>query len=467
MTKDFAAAINQIAEEKNIDKKIIIETIEAALAAAFRKDYGKPEQNIKVDFNEETGAIKVYDEKNVVKKFDEEMEEDHPEKVKREFILLKDAKKIKKDAKDGDVIKTDITPKDGGRYGRIAAQTAKQVIIQRIREAERDSVFSEFKDKEKQSINATVQRIEGNNVFIDLGTTNGIMYPQDQIRGENYKIGQRYKVYVSEVRKGAKGPEIIVSRTSPELVKKLFELEVPEVYAKTVEIKSIAREPGSRTKIAVYTEQEGVDPVGSCVGQRGTRVQTVITELGGEKIDIIEWNEDIGKFISNALSPAKVVNIKTDENNKQAIVEVQEDQLSLAIGKSGQNVRLAAKLAGWKIDIKKAGGDAKKGKEVEAISDDAKKNKGTGKDKKKNSKEEKEKKSEDKKSDKGKDQKDEKSKKKKEAKEDEKSKEQGRQGEQKKKDAKEDKVSAKKDEKSSGGKLEKSEMEKEKPNKEK
>ncbi len=352
MTKNFIQAINQIAEEKNIDKKVIIETIEAALAAAYRKDYGTPEQNIKVNFDEKTGKIKVFDEKTVVKEIDEEME-----KRAREFMLLKDAKKKKKGIKEGDVVREEITPKDGGKYGRIAAQTAKQVIIQRIREAEREAIFEEYKDKEGDALNVNVQRLEGNTVLMNLGNAIGIMYPQDQIRSENYSIGQRYKVYVSEVKSGPKGPEILVSRTAPGLVEKLFELEVPEIYSKTVTIKGIAREAGSRSKMAVTAEQEGIDPVGSCVGQRGTRVQTVKAELGGENVDIIEWSDDSAKFISNSLSPAKILNVKLDKEKKESSVEVDEDQLSLAIGKEGQNVRLAAKLTGWKIDIVKSGGE--------------------------------------------------------------------------------------------------------------
>lgn len=346
MSSKFSQAIEQIADEKGIPKEKVLETIEAALAAAFRKDFGQSDQNIKVEFDAETGNSTVYDVKTVVKELTEEQEAN-----RREFLLLDEAKKLKKGAKEGDVIKTEITP--SAAYGRIAAQTAKQVIIQRIREAEREILLQEFHDKEGQIVNGTVQRIEGNNVYVDLGRTNGILFPSEQIRNERYSIGQRVKIYVSEVKQTPKGPEIILSRSHPNMIRKLFELEVPEVYSGVVEIKAVAREAGSRSKIAVWTEQEGVDPIGSCVGQRGTRVQTIISELSGEKIDIVLWDADVTKFITNALAPAKVISVITKEKEKEATVEVMEDQMSLAIGKAGQNVRLAAKLTGWKIDVVK------------------------------------------------------------------------------------------------------------------
>jgi N utilization substance protein A len=347
MASKFSQAIDQISDEKGISKEKVIETIEAALAAAFRKDFGSADQNIKVEFNPETGQSHVFDVKTVVKEITEEMEQN-----RREFLTVEEAKAIKKSYKEGDVIKNEITP--DAAYGRIAAQTAKQVIIQRIREAEREILLKEFSDKEGQIVNGTVQRIEGRNVYVDLGRTNGILFPSEQIKNESYRIGQRIKVYVSEVKQTPKGPEIILSRAHPNVIRKLFELEVPEVYSGVVEIKAVAREAGSRSKIAVWTDQDGVDPIGSCVGQRGTRVQTIISELGGEKIDIILWNEDLVKFITNALAPAKVISVVTKEKEKEATVEVLEDQMSLAIGKAGQNVRLAAKLTGWKIDVVKA-----------------------------------------------------------------------------------------------------------------
>lgn len=347
MASKFSQAIDQISDEKGISKEKVIETIEAALAAAFRKDFGSADQNIKVEFNPETGQSHVFDVKTVVKEITEEMEQN-----RREFLTVEEAKAIKKSYKEGDVIKNEITP--DAAYGRIAAQTAKQVIIQRIREAEREILLKEFSDKEGQIVNGTVQRIEGRNVYVDLGRTNGILFPSEQIKNESYRIGQRIKVYVSEVKQTPKGPEIILSRAHPNVIRKLFELEVPEVYSGVVEIKAVAREAGSRSKIAVWTDQDGVDPIGSCVGQRGTRVQTIISELGGEKIDIILWNEDLVKFITNALAPAKVISVVTKEKEKEATVEVLEDQMSLAIGKAGQNVSLAAKLTGWKIDVVKA-----------------------------------------------------------------------------------------------------------------
>ena len=442
--KQFADAIKQIAEEKNIPKEKVVETIEAALAAAFRKDFGEKDQNIKVEFNPDTGQAKVFDSKKVIenkeynelvkekeeakeekegskgakgteadkkkdvgirrdeprdkddKKDDKKKDVDGPEDEKekkwdlREVVPLKEAKKSakcgsasggkKKTVKVGDEIKKDITPSEN--YGRIAAQTAKQVIIQRLREAEREAIYEEYKNKEGEVLNAIVQRIEGRAVYLDIGHTAGLLLPQEQIRGEHYSIGQRLKVYLVEIRQTPKGPEIILSRSHPQMVKKLFELEVPEVYAGTVKIRSVAREAGSRTKIAVASIEEGVDPVGSCVGQRGTRVQTIITELGGEKIDIIEWEEEADKFITNALAPAKVIKVEAKEKDKkEAKVYVNEDQLSLAIGKDGQNVRLAAKLTGWKIDVvkgeeegdeKKEGAEGAKGAEADKKKDDKK-----------------------------------------------------------------------------------------------
>jgi N utilization substance protein A len=376
---DFGSAISALCEEKGISKDKVIETIEAALAAAYKKDYGKRGQNIRADFDEVSGGTKFFLVKEVV---DEEMREflaegeefmDVPEKNKgkkrkeandeseeeeeklprfnpERDLKLEEAKKLKKNAKVGDIIETELEQKSD--YGRVAAQTAKQVIIQRIREAERDSMYEEYKTKEGEILNGVVQRVEGRNIFIDIGKSVGVLFPNEQIERENYKTGQRIKVYLQKVDIGTKGPGITLSRTAPEMITKLFELEVPEIFAGTVEIKSVAREAGERTKIAVYSSEEGIDPIGSCVGQKGTRVQAVIDELGGEKIDIILWSEDVAKFISASLSPAKVLKVETDEEKKSAVTFVQEDQLSLAIGKHGQNVRLAAKLTGWKIDIK-------------------------------------------------------------------------------------------------------------------
>ena len=350
MSSKFNQAIDQIVEEKGISKDRIVETIEAALAAAFRKDFGNSDQNIQVEFDVETGSSTVFNVKTVV----EEITEEH-EGNEREFLTEEDAQELEKGAKVGDVIKQEITP--SAEYGRIAAQTAKQVIIQRIREAEREILMDEFDDKEGQIVNGSVQRIEGNNVYVDLGRTNGILFPSEQIKSEAYSIGQRIKVYVSEVKQTPKGPEIILSRSHPNVIRKLFELEVPEVYSGVVEMKAVSREAGSRSKIAVWSDQEGIDPIGSCVGQRGTRVQAIISELAGEKIDIILWDEDPVKFITNALAPAKIISVVTKEKDQEATVEVEDDQMSLAIGKAGQNVRLAAKLTGWKIDVVKTDGE--------------------------------------------------------------------------------------------------------------
>ncbi len=376
---DFGSAIAALCEEKGISKEKVIETIEAALAAAYKKDYGKKGQNIRAEFDEKTGGAKFFLVKEVVdetmREFvtEEELEkkkEQRTEDVKENQetkegetgdeeklprfnperdLTLDEAKKIKKGAKIGDIIESELSEQKD--YGRVAAQTAKQVIIQRIREAERDAMYDEYKDKEGEVISGVVQRIEGRNIFIDLGKSIGVLFPSEQVERESYRIGQRLKVYLAKVEAGLKGPGIMLSRVHPQMVQKLFELEVPEIFAGTVEVKAIAREAGERTKIAVSSTEEGIDPIGSCVGQKGTRVQAVIEELGGEKIDIILWNDDIAKFVAAALSPAKVLRTDIKEAAKEATVTVPEDQLSLAIGKRGQNVRLAAKLTGWKIDI--------------------------------------------------------------------------------------------------------------------
>ena len=362
--KQFALAINQICEEKGIPKDKAMKIVEAAIAAAYKKDYGEKGQVIEAHFDEETGEVKAFQVKVVAEmtpedeEEDEEMEEiveeEEGEEAKKKFnpeknMTLEEAEKYNKNAKLGDEIRIELPPHN--EFGRIAAQTAKQVMIQKIREAEKEAVFEEFKDKEGEVVNGTVQRIEGRNVLVDVGKAVGILYPAEQINGERYQVGQRLKVYISKVSQETKEANLILSRTSEEIVKKLFELEVPEIYAGTVEIKAIAREAGSRSKVAVSSNEEGVDPVGSCVGQRGARIQTIINELGGEKIDIIEWNDDAKKYIQHALSPAKVSSIILDEEKKIATAFVAEDQLSLAIGKNGQNVRLATKLTGWKIDV--------------------------------------------------------------------------------------------------------------------
>lgn len=335
----FVAAINQICDEKSLSKDVVIETVEAAIAAAYRKDYGHPNQIIRTKMDPESGQFKVSQIFEVV----EEIEEENSQ------MTLDNARKFKKSAEVGDEIEIPLAPHS--EFGRIAAQTAKQVIIQRIREAERNMLYDEFKQKEHQLLNGNVQQIEGDTITINLGKINGILLPSGQIPNERYYIGQRLKVFVTGVEESTKGPRVLVSRTDPQFISALFAMEIPEINTESVEIKSISREAGSRTKIAVFSDQPGLDPVGSCVGQRGTRVQSVLAEIGDEKIDIILWNEDPKVYIINALSPAKVENVDLLEDDKKAVVKVPDDQLSLAIGKNGQNVRLASKLTGWSIDI--------------------------------------------------------------------------------------------------------------------
>jgi N utilization substance protein A len=371
--KNFASAISQISEEKGISSERIIESIETAIAAAYKKDYGQKGQIVKAKLEPESGKLKFWQVKLVVtedmiyseeelEKMKEEKESvfvppsgtsaDKEEKIRfnpEKHIMLEEAKKIKKGIKTGEELEIDlVTKKD---YGRIAAQTAKQVILQKIREAERDMVLEEYKSKEGEIASGIVQRVEQRNVFVDIGKTLGLMPKEEQVYGEFYKTGQRLKFYILKVDETPRGPVVILSRAYPKLISKLFELEVPEISQGQVEIKSIAREAGSRSKVAVESKEDGIDPIGSAVGQRGTRVMAIINELGGEKIDIIEYSEDPERFISNALSPAKVEEVKIMPKNK-ALCIVPEDQLSLAIGRDGQNVRLAAKLTGWKIDVR-------------------------------------------------------------------------------------------------------------------
>ena len=365
--KNFTSAIAQIAEEKGISPEKILETIEMAIAAAYKKEYGKRGQVIKAKLDPGTGELKLWQVKQVLdksmvyteeeleklKEKGKEIQEDEEGKKLRfnpeKHIMAEEARKIKPKIKPGEELETALEPK--GDYGRIAAQTAKQVITQRIRESERESIFDEYKGKEGEIISGIVQRIEGGNVFMDIGKTLGILPREEQVPGEFYRPSQRLKTLVLKVEQTPKGPLIFLSRSYPKLVSKLFELEVPELSAGQIQIKSIAREAGSRTKIAVASTVEGIDPIGAAVGQRGTRVTAVINELGGEKIDIIEYSEDPEKYIANALSPAKVNEVKRLPKNKAQVI-VPEDQLSLAIGKNGQNVRLAAKLTGWKIDVR-------------------------------------------------------------------------------------------------------------------
>ena len=341
MNKEFIQAIEDLEKEKHISKEILLEAIESALVSAYKKNYGTS-QNVRVDINEETGDINVYMRMDVVA--DEEIEDELTQ------IPLSEAMEIDPRYEVGDVVEYQVTPRD---FGRIAAQTAKQVVVQRIREAERGMIFDNFITRQGEILTGTVQRISNETLFVNVGNTEGILSPNEQVPGERYKVNDRLKVYIMDVRKTNKGPQVFLSRSHPGLVKRLFELEVPEIEDGTVEIKGIAREAGSRTKMAVYTEYENVDPVGACVGTRGNRVQAIVDELHGEKIDIITWSEDPEVLIANVLSPAKVEKvIIPDEDEKSAIVIVPDYQLSLAIGKEGQNVRLAARVSGWKIDIK-------------------------------------------------------------------------------------------------------------------
>lgn len=338
MNIEFIEALDQIEKEKGISKEILLEAVEAALVSAYKKNYGTA-QNVKINIDRATGEVKVFSQKTVKEEVKDPLLE----------ISLVEAKKINPLVKMGDIISIEVTPQ---KFGRIAAQTAKQVVMQRIKEAERNIIYEEFAGRETDLVTGTVQRFDKKNVIIDLGKTEVILPQNEQIPTETYTPGDRIKVYILEVRKTTKGPVIIVSRSHPGLVKRLFELEVPEIYEGIVEIKSIAREAGSRTKVAVHSRDENVDPVGACVGPKGARVQAVVEELKGEKIDIIKWSKNAAEYISNALSPAKVLSVEVEEDSKIARVLVPEHQLSLAIGKEGQNARLAAKLTGWKIDIK-------------------------------------------------------------------------------------------------------------------
>ncbi|KNY24915.1 transcription termination factor NusA [Pseudobacteroides cellulosolvens] len=338
MSAELIHALDQLEKERGINKNILIEAIEAALISAYKRNFGSS-QSVKVTFNADSGDVKVY----ALKRVSSLPANDNME------ISLDEAKRLDGMLTDGDVAEIEVTPKD---FGRIAAQTAKQVVVQRIREAEREIVYDEFSNKESDIVTGIIQRFERKNVIIDMGKAEAILASTEQTPGEDYRFNDRIKTYILEVKKTTKGPQIAVSRTHPGLVKRLFELEVPEIHEGIVEIKGIAREPGSRTKIAVFSKDPNVDPVGACVGQKGTRVQAIVDELRGEKIDIIKWSSDPEVFISASLSPAKVIRVNVNEAEKSAKVTVPDFQLSLAIGKEGQNARLAAKMTGWKIDIK-------------------------------------------------------------------------------------------------------------------
>ncbi len=368
------SAIDQICQEKKLSKEKVLEAIEQALSSAYRKDFGNKQQNLKVIFDPASGKMKVFDEKTVVEDILEEEQTDKEESLEEESSLeegeekkrfnpkteiqisevlqdptWKNLDKKAKKIKVGDLVQKKLeVPSE---FGRIAAQTAKQVIIQRLREAERDNIFEKYKKLEGTVVTGIVQRKERQSFLIDLSDTTAILPPPEQVRQENYRSDQKIKVYLLSVEKMSRGPEIIVSRRHPDILKELFKIEIPEVANGTVKIKNIAREAGFRSKIAVYTEEESIDPIGACIGQRGVRIQTIINEIGGEKIDIIEYDENIEKFIANALSPAKISSLKIKEEDKSALVKIKKEQLSLAIGKDGQNVRLATKLTGWRLGV--------------------------------------------------------------------------------------------------------------------
>ena len=337
-SKEFLTALELVAKEKGIDKEIIFEAIEASLVSACKKHFGTS-QNIKVDMNRETGEVKCFTQKTVVETVEDPQLE----------ISLEMARVLNPSYAVDDIVDIEVTPKN---FGRISAQTAKQVVVQKFREAEREILFNQYITKEREVVTAIVQRKERRNVIVQMGKIDAVLAANEHIPGEQYNFMDRVKVYVLEVKQITKGPQIFVTRTHPELVKRLFEQEVPEVHDGTVEIKSIAREAGSRTKIAVYSKNENVDALGACVGQNGYRVNVIVNELGGEKIDVINWSEDPREFIAAALSPSKVLEVKLNEAEQSAKIVVPDHQLSLAIGKEGQNARLSAKLTGWRIDIK-------------------------------------------------------------------------------------------------------------------
>jgi len=377
---EITKAIQVVCDEKNLTYEAVMETIEAALAAAYRKDFGNKQQNIKVKFDPDTGDMKAWDVKTVVEDIEPEALEKAQEELsarrekareeKRELtdeetadlprfnpkteMMLAEAKKVKKGAKVGEVLEIDLEITH--EFGRMAAQTAKQVIIQKIREAERTMVFGDFKGQENTIILGTVQRVEGRKVLIDLGKITGVMMMDQAVRSEHYRPGARMKFFVLSVQMTARGPEILLSRTNNGMVKEIFKQEIPEIASGVIEIKGVARDPGFRSKVAVATDDESIDPIGSCIGQRGSRINTIIEELGGEKIDVIQYSDDVVKYISHALSPAKIISADLNEAEKLATVTVALEQFSIAIGRSGQNVRLASELVGWKISMVQQGG---------------------------------------------------------------------------------------------------------------
>ncbi len=341
MNKEFIKAVKDLGQEKGIDQEILFDAVEAALKTSYKNQLGSA-ADIKVDINRETGEVKVYRLYQVVEEITFENTQ----------MLLEDALEHDRHVETGDIVEVLVTTKE---FGRKAAQNAKQMVVQRIREAERNVIYDRYIDKTDDIVTALLHRSDGKNYYIDLGNTEAILPPAEQVSAENYQVGSRIKVFVTEVRKTSKGPQIVVSRTHPGLIKRLFEIEVPEIFNGVVEIKSIAREAGSRTKIAVYAGDKNVDPVGACVGPKGIRVQTIVQEINGEKIDIVEWSEDPVVYVKNALCPSKVLNVTVEDEEEHKVKAIVPDhQLSLAIGREGQNARLAARLTSWKIDIKSA-----------------------------------------------------------------------------------------------------------------
>ena len=337
--KELILALEELEKEKGIKKEYVLESIETALVTAYKRNFDALE-NVKVDIDHKTGATHVYSVKEVMEKANDDALE----------ISLEDAHKINKDLKVGDSVEVEIVPKD---FGRIAAQTAKQVIIQKLREVERDIIFNEYSERKGEIVSGIIQKADKNIVIMDLGKIEGIMLAKEQIPTEKYRVNDKIKAYIVDVERGAKGaPQVMVSRSHPDFVRKLLEFEIPEIYEGLIEIKSVSRDPGYRSKVAVYSPDPNIDPVGSCVGAKGVRIQNVINELNGEKIDVIEWDEDPSIYIASALLPAQILAVDVKEEEKFAEVIVPDDQLSLAIGKSGQNARLAARLTNWKIDIK-------------------------------------------------------------------------------------------------------------------
>lgn len=339
MKSDFVTAISQLCSEKGVSREAVMHAIEAALVSAYKRNFTPLGQNVSAEIDPVTGGVKIYVDKLIVERLPDSADK----------ISLADAKKIRAEAEVGETVPVESTPPN---FGRIAAQTAKQVILQRLRDEERRMIFDEYHEREGELLHGVVQRIENRSVYIELGKAEGVMAPADQVSSERYYPGQRLRVYLVEVHDTHKGPQIVVSRNHRMMLKRLFEQEVPEIFNGTVELKAIAREAGARSKVAVVARQDGIDPVGSCVGMRGVRIQNVVNELGGEKIDVVQWSPDAATFVANALSPAQVVSVEVNEETKTATVIVPERQLSLAIGKEGQNARLAAKLTGWRIDIK-------------------------------------------------------------------------------------------------------------------